>query len=125
MSTDTPHVDSVTGTATTGHAWDGIRELNTPLPRWWLWSFYLTIVWSIGYWIVYPAWPLVSIAPTWSRLSPRPIAGKVWAAPSWVARTAGLIESTESALVASRISSTRPPERGRARTNPPLVRTTR
>lgn len=53
-------IDAVTGTATTGHEWDGIRELNTPLPRWWLWLFYLTIVWSIGYWIVYPSWPLVS-----------------------------------------------------------------
>src|SRR5438045_5139570 len=54
------HVYAVTGTATTGHVWDGIRELNTPLPRWWLWLFYITIVWAIGYWIVYPAWPLVS-----------------------------------------------------------------
>ncbi len=45
---------------TTGHEWDGIEELNTPLPRWWLWLFYATIVWSIGYWFVYPAWPLVS-----------------------------------------------------------------
>src|SRR5271165_5478629 len=45
---------------TTGHEWDGINELNTPLPRWWLWLFYATIVWAIGYWIVYPAWPLVS-----------------------------------------------------------------
>jgi cytochrome c oxidase cbb3-type subunit 3 len=53
-------IDPVTGTATTGHEWDGIRELNTPMPRWWLWLFYLTIVWSIGYWIVYPSWPLVS-----------------------------------------------------------------
>ena len=52
-------VDAVTGTATTGHEWDGIKELNTPLPRWWLWVFYATIVWSVGYWIVYPAWPLV------------------------------------------------------------------
>jgi cytochrome c oxidase cbb3-type subunit 3 len=55
-----PEIDQVTGTATTGHVWDGIRELNTPLPRWWLWLFYATIVWSIGYWIVYPSWPLVS-----------------------------------------------------------------
>ena len=45
---------------TTGHEWDGIQELNTPLPRWWLWLFYATIVWAVGYWIVYPAWPLVS-----------------------------------------------------------------
>lgn len=53
-------VDTHTGTSTTGHEWDGIRELNTPLPRWWLWMFYVTIVWSVGYWIVYPSWPLVS-----------------------------------------------------------------
>jgi len=46
--------------ATTGHEWDGIHELNTPLPRWWLWLFYATIIWAIGYWVVYPAWPLVS-----------------------------------------------------------------
>jgi cytochrome c oxidase cbb3-type subunit 3 len=44
---------------TTGHEWDGIEELNTPLPRWWLWLFYATIVWSIGYWVVYPAWPVI------------------------------------------------------------------
>ena len=55
-----PVIDQVTGTATTGHEWDGVRELNTPLPRWWLWLFYATIVWSIGYWIVYPSWPLAS-----------------------------------------------------------------
>ena len=53
-------IDAVTGTPTTGHVWDGIRELNTPLPRWWLWLFYITIIWSVGYWIVYPSWPLLS-----------------------------------------------------------------
>ena len=53
-------VDALTGTTTTGHVWDGIRELNTPLPRWWLWLFYATILWAVGYWIVYPSWPLVS-----------------------------------------------------------------
>jgi len=52
-------VDAFTGTATTGHEWDGIKELNTPLPRWWVWLFYATIVWSFGYWVVYPAWPMV------------------------------------------------------------------
>jgi cytochrome c oxidase cbb3-type subunit III len=55
-----PDVDALTGTTMTGHVWDGIRELNTPLPRWWLWLFYATILWSVGYWIVYPSWPLVS-----------------------------------------------------------------
>ena len=42
---------------TTGHEWDGIQEYNNPLPRWWLWIFYATIVWGIGYTIAYPAWP--------------------------------------------------------------------
>jgi cytochrome c oxidase cbb3-type subunit III len=53
-------VDAATGTSTTGHEWDGIKELNTPLPRWWVWVFYATILWSIGYWVVYPALPLIS-----------------------------------------------------------------
>ena len=46
--------------STTGHEWDGIREFNNPLPRWWLWTFYACIVWAIGYWVVMPAWPLLS-----------------------------------------------------------------
>ena len=45
---------------TTGHEWDGIEELNNPLPRWWLWSFYATIVWALLYTVAYPAWPLIS-----------------------------------------------------------------
>lgn len=45
---------------TTGHSWDGIEELNTPLPRWWLWTFYGTIVWGVIYTILFPAWPLIS-----------------------------------------------------------------
>lgn len=44
---------------TTGHNWDGIEELNNPLPRWWVWVFYATIVWGVGYTIAYPAWPLI------------------------------------------------------------------
>ncbi|MAO54274.1 MAG: cytochrome-c oxidase, cbb3-type subunit III [Rhodospirillaceae bacterium] len=54
------HTDDFTGVETTGHEWDGIRELDNPLPRWWQWIFWACVVWSIGYWIVYPAWPLVS-----------------------------------------------------------------
>ncbi|MGO9022985.1 MAG: cytochrome-c oxidase, cbb3-type subunit III [Beijerinckiaceae bacterium] len=64
MSHVTPHdphetTDALTDTATTGHSWDGIQELNTPLPRWWVWTLFLTIIWAILYWIVYPAWPLL------------------------------------------------------------------
>ncbi|MCA1337687.1 cytochrome-c oxidase, cbb3-type subunit III [Pseudooceanicola marinus] len=47
---------------TTGHSWDGIEELNTPLPRWWLWTFYACIVWGVIYTVMYPAWPLVNQA---------------------------------------------------------------
>lgn len=47
---------------TTGHSWDGIEELNNPLPRWWLWIFYATIVWGVLYTIAYPAWPLIDRA---------------------------------------------------------------
>ena len=43
----------------TGHDWDGITEYDNPMPRWWLWTFYATIVWGIGYLIAYPAIPLV------------------------------------------------------------------
>jgi cytochrome c oxidase cbb3-type subunit 3 len=58
------HVDDVTGTQTTGHDWDGIKELNTPLPRWWLWTFYACIVFALGYSIAYPAWPIFGSAAT-------------------------------------------------------------
>jgi len=57
--TEHSDIDHVSGRSTTGHEWDGIKELNTPLPRWWVITFYATILWAIGYWIVYPAWPLL------------------------------------------------------------------
>ncbi|MFN4131046.1 MAG: cbb3-type cytochrome c oxidase N-terminal domain-containing protein, partial [Paracoccaceae bacterium] len=47
-------------TRSTGHEWDGITEYDNPMPRWWLWTFYATIVWAIGYMIAYPAIPLVT-----------------------------------------------------------------
>ncbi len=53
-------IDEVSGVATTGHEWDGIKELDNPMPRWWLWTFYATIVFAIGYTIAFPAWPLIS-----------------------------------------------------------------
>ena len=56
------HIDEISGVSTTGHEWDGIRELNNPLPRWWVVTFYVTIVWAIGYTIAYPAWPLLHSA---------------------------------------------------------------
>jgi cytochrome c oxidase cbb3-type subunit 3 len=53
------HIDEISGVSTTGHEWDGIRELNNPMPRWWVYTFYATILWAIGYCVVYPAIPLL------------------------------------------------------------------
>lgn len=50
--------DDVSGRETTGHEWDGIKELDTPLPRWWLYIFYATIVAAVIYWVLMPAWPI-------------------------------------------------------------------
>ena len=55
-----PEKDAITGTNTTGHEWDGIKELDTPMPKWWLYSFYACIVWAFAYWVAYPAWPSLS-----------------------------------------------------------------
>ncbi len=57
MSSEHKDVDQHSGTETTGHEWDGIKELNTPLPKWWLYTFYVTVVWALGYFIVFPAIP--------------------------------------------------------------------
>lgn len=64
--------DAITGKATTGHDWDGVKELDTPLPKWWLYVFYATIIWSIGYYLLYPAWPSLSSHTTgWLNYSAR------------------------------------------------------
>jgi len=59
MSDHEKDIDQETGVETTGHEWDGIKELNNPLPRWWLWTLYLCIAWGIWYVIAYPAWPMI------------------------------------------------------------------
>ena len=53
-------VDAISGVETTGHEWDGLKELNHPLPRWWLWTFYICIIFSVIYWVLMPSWPLLS-----------------------------------------------------------------
>lgn len=50
-------IDQISGVETTGHEWDGLKELNNPAPRWWLLVWLATIIFSIGYWVVYPTWP--------------------------------------------------------------------
>ncbi len=83
MSDHDKDIDAVTGVETTGHEWDGIRELNNPLPRWWLWIFYITIVWAVVYWIFMPAWP---------------------ALPGMGSNTPGIRNHSDRALVAEAIS---------------------
>lgn len=51
-------IDKISGVETTGHEWDGLKELNNPLPRWWLWVFYACVAWSLWYFVVYPSWPI-------------------------------------------------------------------
>lgn len=53
-------IDPISGVETTGHEWDGLKELNNPAPRWWLWVFFVCVVWSLGYFVFYPAWPTIS-----------------------------------------------------------------
>ena len=48
-------VQTTSASETSGHVWDeDIREYNNPLPRWWMWMFYLTIVFGIAYLVLYP-----------------------------------------------------------------------
>jgi cytochrome c oxidase cbb3-type subunit 3 len=52
--------DVVTGQETTAHEWDGLRELNTPLPKWWIYTFYATVVWAVVWFVLYPSLPWVN-----------------------------------------------------------------
>lgn len=54
---DTPERDEITGIDTTGHEWDGIKELNNPLPRWWVLTFYACIIWAVIYAVLMPSVP--------------------------------------------------------------------
>ena len=60
MAEHKKEIDQVSGVETTGHEWDGLKELNNPLPKWWLYMFYGSIVWSVIYWVLMPSWPLVN-----------------------------------------------------------------
>lgn len=57
MTGHSPEVDPHSGVETTGHEWDGIQELNNPLPRWWRFVFWASVIVSIVYWVLMPAWP--------------------------------------------------------------------
>ncbi len=67
MDENKKEIDEISGVETTGHEWDGLKELNNPLPRWWLWVFYVCIIWSVWYWVIYPAWPVAGGATEGTR----------------------------------------------------------
>jgi len=55
---------------TTGHVWDGdLKELNNPLPRWWLWTFYLSIGFAVPYLILFPGMGQFKGTSNWSAAS--------------------------------------------------------
>lgn len=93
-------VDKKSEPPTTGHVWDGIQEYDNPMPRWWLWIFYLTIIWGIGYTILYPAWPLVDRATQgiWGGNTRQAVAADI-------ARFAELNAALESRLVATDLTA--------------------
>ena len=49
--------DAISGQDTTGHEWDGLKELNTPLPKWWVYVFFACIAWAFGLFVLYPSFP--------------------------------------------------------------------
>lgn len=59
MADNTHSQSKPTGVQTTGHVWDGdLQELNNPLPVWWTYTFYATMVFALAYWLAYPSWPI-------------------------------------------------------------------
>ncbi|MEW6679294.1 MAG: cytochrome-c oxidase, cbb3-type subunit III [Pseudomonadota bacterium] len=59
MADNAPSQTSPSGVQTTGHVWDGdLQEYNNPLPQWWIWGLYVTIIFALVYWVVYPSWPV-------------------------------------------------------------------
>jgi len=58
MSIEQPDRDNYTGYLTTGHEWGGLKELNTPVPRALYFFLTLAFLFSVGYWVLMPAWPL-------------------------------------------------------------------
>jgi len=62
--------EKIGGGADTGHTWDGdLREYNNPLPKWWLWLFYLTVVFGLLYLVLYPGLGTFKGAKGWSQAS--------------------------------------------------------
>lgn len=66
MTDHDKRIDEATGTGLVGHEWDGIEELDTPLPRWWVYIFATTVVFAAGYVVAYPTLPDTAGLTGWS-----------------------------------------------------------
>ena len=84
---------------TTGHVWDeDLRELNNPLPRWWLWLFILTVLFGIAYLLIYPGLGNYTGTAAWS--SEKQYHEQTVAAEAVLARTLAPFEHQDVAALA-------------------------
>jgi len=93
--------DTLTGTDTTGHEWDGLKELNTPLPKWWLYTFYATIVFGVVWMVLYPSLPIFGARGTLGWIAREAVTEEVAAANARMAPMMNRIRaSTPEQIVA-------------------------
>jgi cytochrome c oxidase cbb3-type subunit 3 len=94
--------DAITGTETTGHEWDGLKELNTPLPKWWLYLLYASIAFSAVWVVLYPAFPFKGATGTTGWIAREAVVQDVAAANTRMAPMMNRIrEATPQQIVAN------------------------
>lgn len=88
--------DVFSGRDTTGHEWDGLKELNTPLPKWWFWTYVATCVWGAAFCVVYPSWPSLHgyFKGIWNYSTRAEVAGDVKALEAQRAKVLERVNST-------------------------------
>lgn len=93
--------DALTGTDTTGHEWDGLKELNTPLPRWWLYVMYATIAFAAVWVVLYPAFPFKGATGVTGWIAREAVVGEVQAAQSRMEPMLARIRSADPQTIAA------------------------
>lgn len=93
--------DSLTGTDTTGHEWDGLKELNTPLPKWWLYVMYATIAFAAVWVVLYPAFPFQGVTGVTGWIAREAVVGDVRAAQSRMEPMLARIRASDPKTIAA------------------------
>lgn len=93
--------DSLTGTDTTGHEWDGLKELNTPLPKWWLYVMYATIAFAAVWVVLYPAFPFQGATGVTGWIAREAVVGDVRAAQSRMEPMLARIRASDPKTIAA------------------------